>query len=74
MEEKKSIPIPVALKELINSNNILLKQYQQELTHKVITANIEMMNLLGLDPNDGWILDLDTMMYTKQKPAQDNDS
>lgn len=74
MEEKKSIPIPVALKELINSNNILLKQYQQELTHKVITANIEMMNLLGLDPNDGWILDLDTMMYTKQKPTQDNDS
>lgn len=74
MEEKKSIPIPVALKELINSNNILLKQYQQELTHKVITANIEMMNLLGLDPNDGWTLDLDTMMYTKQKPTQDNDS
>lgn len=74
MEEKKSIPIPVALKELINSNNTLLKQYQQELTQKVITANIEMMNLLGLDPNDGWTLDLDTMMYTKQEPTQNNDS
>lgn len=74
MEEKKSIPIPVALKELINSNNTLLKQYQQELTQKVITANIEMMNLLGLDPSEGWTLDLDTMMYTKQEPTQNNDS
>jgi len=74
MQEKTSMPIPVVLRELIMSNNTLLKQYQQELTQKVITANMEMMSLLGLDPNDGWRLDLDNMVYTKQELTQDNDS
>jgi len=67
MSEQTSIPVPIALKELILSNNLLLTQYQQELTKKVISANIEMMQLLGLDPNDGWKLDTDQMVYTKQE-------
>ena len=67
MSEQMSIPVPIALKELILSNNLLLTQYQQELTKKVISANIEMMQLLGLDPNDGWKLDTDEMVYTKQE-------
>ena len=67
MSEQMSIPVPIALKELIISNNLLLTQYQQELTKKVISANIEMMQLLGLDPNDGWKLDTDQMVYTKQE-------
>jgi len=42
-----------------------LKTYQQELTAKVVVANEEMMRLLGLDPNDGWRLDVDTFTYVK---------
>lgn len=72
MSEQMSIPVPTALKELIISNNALLNQYQQELTKRVIAANTEMMQLLQLDPNDGWRLDTDDMVYVKQKqPAND---
>jgi len=69
MTEKTKVPVPVALKELINSNNTLLNQYQQELTKRVITANIEMMELLNLNPNDGWRLDMDNLVYVKQDPT-----
>jgi hypothetical protein len=59
------VPIPVTLRHLIESNNQLLKTYQTELTSKVIQANEEMMKLLGLNPNDGWRLDLDNLTYVK---------
>jgi hypothetical protein len=62
-----TVPVPTALKELILSNNLLLQQYQEQLTSKVIAANLEMMELLGLNPTDGWKLDMETMMYTKQE-------
>lgn len=60
-----TVPVPLALRHLIESNNQLLKTYQQELTAKVVVANEEMMRLLGLDPNDGWRLDVDTFTYVK---------
>jgi hypothetical protein len=67
MQEQKQVPVPTALKELISSNNLLLQQYQEQLTSKVIAANLEMMQLLGLNPSDGWKLDMETMMYIKQE-------
>jgi len=60
-----TVPVPLALRHLIESNNQLLKTYQQELTTKVVVANEEMMRLLGLDANDGWRLDVDTFTYVK---------
>lgn len=65
MTEKTIVPVPKALQELIRVNNQLLQQYQNELTSKVFAANEEMMQLLGLDPNDGWRVDIDEMMYVK---------
>ena len=65
--ETKSIPAPEAIKQLIISNNTLLQNYQQELTARVNVANREMMQLLGLDPQDGWKLDIDTMSYIKEE-------
>lgn len=71
MQEKMSIPVPIALRELITSNNTLLMQYQQELTQKVISANVEMMQLLELNPAEGWRLDTEKMVYIKQEtPAE----
>lgn len=67
MHEQIQVPVPTALKELILSNNLLLQQYQEQLTSKVIAANLEMMQLLGLNPSDGWKLDMETMMYIKQE-------
>ncbi len=74
MLEPTSIPVPIALKELILSNNMLLTQYQQELTKKVIAANTEMMQLLNLNPNDGWRLDTDQMVYVKRDVSSIDDA
>ena len=66
-----TVPVPLALRHLIESNNQLLKQYQNDLTAKVMVANEEMMRMLGLDPNDGWRLDLDTFTYVKVEQSND---
>lgn len=71
MNEPKSMPIPLALKELILSNNELLKKYQQELTNKVLLANEEMMRMLGLNPLDGWKIDMSTFTYVKIEGTND---
>lgn len=74
-ETPKSIPVPIALKELIISNNTLLQNYQQELTSRVIIANREMMKMMGLDEEDGWQLDSQNMTYVKKDkvpPTQNN--
>jgi hypothetical protein len=60
-----TVPVPYALQHLIESNNQLLRQYQAELTNKVVEANLQMMKILGLNPDEGWRLDADTMSYTK---------
>ncbi len=64
---KTKVPAPLALKHLIESNNQLLQKYQKELTDRVLIANEEMMRILGLDPNDGWKLDIDTFSYVKME-------
>jgi hypothetical protein len=61
----QTVPVPYAIRHLIQSNNQLLKQYQAELTAKVLEANEEMMKILNLNPDDGWRLDMDTMSYVK---------
>lgn len=73
MQEQKSIPVPTAIRELITVNNELLQKYQQELTTRVISANLEMMQLLGLNPDDGWRIDMSTMMYVKEEPKNDTE-
>lgn len=72
MNSEVPIPAPLALRHLIESNNELLKKYQFELTNKVILANEEMMQMLGLDPNDGWRLDMGTFTYIKSKETDDS--
>lgn len=72
MNKPTSIPVPMSMRELINSNNKLLELYQKELTAKVFSANEEMMQMMNLDPADGWRLDLSTMTYVKQEPNVDD--
>jgi hypothetical protein len=71
MSDVKSVPVPLALKELILTNNQLLSNYQQELTNKVIKANLEIMQLLHINPTDGWRLDMEQMVYIKQEQIQE---
>lgn len=71
MSDQTSIAIPLAIQELIKINNKLLQQYQEELTSKVYAANQEIMGIMGLDPNDGWRVDLNTMTYVKLTSPED---
>jgi len=71
MTEVTTVPVPLALQHLIESNNQLLKQYQAELTNKVLVANEEIMRVLKLDPNDGWRLDVGTFTYIKTEQSND---
>jgi hypothetical protein len=61
----QTVPLPTALRSLIESNNQLLKMYQSELTKQVMQANEEMMRMLNLNPSEGWRLDLDSLTYVK---------
>jgi hypothetical protein len=60
-----TVPVPITLRYLIESNNRLLEDYQKVLTANVVRANEEMMQLLGLNPAEGWRLDMETMTYIK---------
>lgn len=65
----QSVPLPTALRNLIESNNQLLKMYQTELTKQVMQANEEMMRILNLNPDEGWRLDIDNLTYIKVENA-----
>jgi hypothetical protein len=68
-----TVPVPLVLRNLIDSNNQLLKQYQAELTAQVVKANEEMMRMLQLDPSEGWRLDMGTYTYVKvEQPTPDD--
>jgi hypothetical protein len=69
-EQQETVPVPSAVKNLIESNNKLLQKYQAELQAQVLSANIEMMMLLGLSPDDGWRMDVDKMVYVKTTPQR----
>lgn len=74
MIENNEVPVPTALKELIVSNNILLQNYQKELTNKVMMANMELMDMLGLNPDDGWKIDMQKMVYVKSPSIEETSS
>lgn len=67
MKKEVTIAIPLALQSLIRSNNELLRQYQEQLLNEVQDANVQMMQLLRIDPSAGWKLDVDRMVYVRQK-------
>jgi hypothetical protein len=65
MSDKITMEVPLALQQLINANNERLKAYQTDLMQQVQDANIQMMQILKLDPTQGWRLDANRMVYVK---------
>jgi hypothetical protein len=60
-----TLPVPIALQNLIKANNTLLKTYQAQLMEEVQHANMQMMQILQIDPANGWRLDMDSMKYVR---------
>lgn len=69
-ETTTKIPVPIALQNLIMANNDRLKTYQTVLFNEVQEANLQMMQILKLDPKNGWKLDIDTMTYVQEQPTK----
>lgn len=66
MPNEVTLEVPLALQKLIKSNNALLKTYQAQLMNEIQEANIQMMNILQLHPDAGWVLDMERMMYVRE--------
>lgn len=76
MKNQVSLDVPIALQNLIKANNTLLKTYQAQLMEEVQQANMQMMQILQIDPVNGWRLDMDSMKYVRieeQPPTQVTD-
>ena len=60
-----TVQIPIALEQLIKTSNDLLKNYQAKLMDNIQRANVNLMELMQLRPEEGWRLDMDRMVYTR---------
>lgn len=65
VEEIKEAPVPIAIRQLIDLHNTRIREYQQKSLQEIQDANIELMLLMGLNPKDGWRLDIESMKYIK---------
>ena len=64
-EEMKEAPVPLAIRQLIELHNIRIREYQQKSLQELQDANVELMLMMGLLPQDGWRLDMESMKYIK---------
>ena len=64
-KEIKEAPVPLAVRQLIDLHNTRIREYQQKSLQEIQDANIELMLMMGLSPQDGWRLDMETMKDIK---------
>jgi hypothetical protein len=64
-EEIKEVPVPLAIRQLIELHNSRIREYQQKSLREIQDASVELMSIIGLLPQDGWRLDVEGMKYVK---------
>lgn len=74
--QQVTLDVPLALQNLIKANNKLLKTYQTQLMHEIQEANLQMMQILQLNPDAGWKLDMENMVYVRpaEVPSTESES
>lgn len=69
MTEKKTelteAPVPLAIRQLIDLHNNRIREYQQHSLRELQDANVELMIMMGLLPQEGWRLDMESLKYIK---------
>jgi hypothetical protein len=63
----ENIKVPKALQHLIQSHNEKLQMIQRQLVKEIHEANEEIMLGMGLDPKDGWRIDMEKMEYVQEE-------
>jgi len=71
--EQQIRSIPESLKLIIQYQNTKLADMKQMLLTELYRVNNETMELLGLDPNDGWRLDLTNEVYVRVEESPDTE-
>ena len=64
-EEIKEVPVPLAIRQLVELHNARIREYQQKSLQEIQDANIELMTMMGLLPQQGWRLDMENMKYIR---------
>jgi len=67
MNNEVTLEVPLALQQLIQTNNQLLRKFQSELLQQIQESNAQMMQILRLSEEAGWKLDMDRMVYVRPK-------
>lgn len=67
MNNEVTLEVPLALQQLIQTNNQLLRKFQSELLQQIQESNAQMMQILRLSGEAGWKLDMDRMVYVRPK-------
>jgi hypothetical protein len=67
MNNEVTLEVPLALQQLIQTNNQLLRKFQQELLQQIQESNAQMMQILRLNAEAGWKLDMERMVYVRPK-------
>lgn len=57
--------MPLALKNLIDSSNETLRAVQAQLLEKITMSSDELMMMLGLTRDEGWLVDLDNQLFVQ---------
>ena len=72
-DEVTEVPVPLAIRQLAELYNNKIKEYQQVALNEIQTSSLELMTLMGLNPSDGWRLDLDNLKFVKVSKNESTD-
>ena len=64
-------PLPKALVTLIQNSNRELQLTQQRLMNEITESSQELMDMLSLKQEEGWLLDIEGLRFVRvEQPAQ----
>ena len=63
-------PVPKALSVLINNSNTTLQQTQQRLMSDINDSAQELMSMMELSADEGWLLDIEGQRFVRVEPVQ----
>jgi len=64
-------PLPKALVTLIQNSNRELQVTQQRLMNEITESSQELMDMLSLKQEEGWLLDIEGLRFVRvEQPAQ----
>ena len=65
--------VPLALKFLIETSNRTLQETQAKLLEDITQSASELMDIMGLKREDGWVLDLQMLKFVRLSETDPTD-